>query len=115
MILTLKFPTGNMRTDENGIEVPEMQEKSFATPFISSRKLKNSFAVQKKMNNPNLDEETLLDEMADYIVDLYGKQFTRDELLDGISPKEILLTTNKCIQEIIGGLNEAAKELNPNV
>lgn len=77
------------------------KEKEFITPFISARKLRDTFKVQKKIENGEMNETTI-DEMADYIVDIFGNKFTQDELLDGLEGNMFMPTFTECVQNVLG-------------
>jgi hypothetical protein len=42
----------------------------------------------------------------DYIVELFGNQFTRDELYDGLASKNLIPTITECINEVVGAVGE---------
>lgn len=92
------------------------ENRTFIAPFISARMLKNTI---KKFGSStvNTDEGTI-DDMANYIVDIFGKQFNYDELLDGISGDQLVPKFTECIQAVTGNLNDKMNEIsaeNPNV
>ena len=43
----------------------------------------------------------------DYIVELFGNQFSRDELYDGLASKDLIPTITKCINEVVGEVSSA--------
>lgn len=86
------------------------KDKEFMTPFISGRKLRDTFAVSKKVEKLSQDE-TMLDEMVNYIVDIFGKQFTLDEFYDGIEANKIISTFTDLVEEIVGTLNAKSEQL----
>jgi hypothetical protein len=86
------------------------KDREFATPFISGRKLRNTFAMSKKVNTTKQDE-TMLDEMVNYIVDIFGNQFTLDQFYDGIEANKIIPTFTNLVEEIIGTMNNKTEQL----
>lgn len=80
-------------------------KKDFTAPFISARKLRATLSMQKKMESEGVGEGTI-DEMAAYIVDIFGGKFTEDELLDGIAGDEFLPTFTRCVETVTGNSNE---------
>lgn len=86
------------------------KDKDFATPFISGRKLRNTFAMSKKIENLKQDE-TMLDEMVTYIVDIFGNQFDLNQFYDGIEANKIIPTFTQLVEEIIGTMNNKAEQL----
>lgn len=86
------------------------EAKTFTTPFISARKLRNTMEIGEKFTE-NITMETL-DEIVDYIVDIFGNQFTRDQLYDGMASKNLIDTALRCISEVTGDLNINLQEIN---
>lgn len=87
------------------------EEKTYRAPFISTRKLKNTIALSSKMQNINENDiaDNLLDELIDYEVELYGKQFTRDDLLDGYPSNKFFNKIITDIEQVIGEFNTVIK------
>lgn len=88
----------------------DKKDREFATPFISGRKLRNTFAMSKKIESLKQDE-TMLDEMVAYIVDIFGNQFTLDEFYDGIEANKIIPTFTNLVEEITGTMNKKTEQL----
>ena len=86
------------------------KKREFTTPFISGRKLRNTFAMSKKIESLKQDE-TMLDEMVSYIVDIFNNQFTIDQFYDGIEANKIISTFTELVEEITGTLNKKAEQL----
>lgn len=86
------------------------KEKTFTAPFISARMFRRTIEITKQFNLENPDVDTV-DAMVDYIVELFGKQFTRDELYDGLPARELVTTITRCVQEVSGQMTEATKEV----
>ena len=79
------------------------ETKTFSSPFISARVLKDTIA---KANSIKEIDETLIDEMVDYIVKVYGNQFTADDLLDGIASDQIIPTFQNTLDTVTGDLDK---------
>ena len=58
------------------------------------------------LDNSGLKPEEL-DKLVDYIVELFGSQFTRDDVYDGLSSRDLLSTITNCINEVVGGMTES--------
>jgi len=80
------------------------EDKTFVMPYVSARAVRTAFAMQKKLENIN---EDTLDEMFNFVVDCYGKQFTLDELYDGIEAKKLMATLVATIKTITGQMGES--------
>lgn len=118
MNITVKMPTGefckdssgNIVVDENNQQVPILADKEFTAPFISARKLKRTVVVGKMIQMDSLDENSF-DVMADYIADIFGRQFSKDETLDGLSSLDLITEFTRCVEEVTSGLDNKIKEM----
>ena len=86
----------------------KLKNKTYVASFISARMVRRTIEVSNGINFQNLTPEEL-DKLIDYIVELFGSQFTRDEVYDGLSSKDLIPTITKCINEVVGGMTEATK------
>ena len=82
------------------------KDKTYTAGFISARMVRTTIAVSQEINFDNIAPEEL-DKLMDYIVDLFGSQFTRDELYDGLASKDLIPTITRCINEVVGAVGEA--------
>lgn len=82
------------------------KNKTFTAGFISARMVRRTIAISQDINFDNISPEEL-DKLMDYIVELFGNQFTRDELYDGLASKDLIPTITKCINEVVGAVGEA--------
>lgn len=82
------------------------KEKIFKVDFISARMVRRTIEVSDGINFESLKPEEL-DKLIDYVVELFGSQFTRDEVYDGLSSKDLLSTITNCINEVVGGMTES--------
>ena len=83
----------------------EGKEKVFTLDFISARMLRRTIEISKTVNFNDISVEEL-DTMVGYLVQLYGYQFSVDEVYDGLSATELVPTLVRCIQEVVGELGE---------
>ena len=82
------------------------KDKTYTAGFISARMVRTTIAVSQEINFDNIAPEEL-DKLMDYIVELFGSQFTRDELYDGLASKDLIPTITRCINEVVGAMGEA--------
>ncbi len=82
------------------------KDKTYTAGFISARMVRRTIAISKDINFNNISPEEL-DKLMDYIVELFGSQFTRDELYDGLASKDLIPTITGCINEVVGAVGEA--------
>ena len=81
----------------------DKKNKTFKADFISARMVRRTIEVSDGINFESLKAEEL-DKLVDYIVELFGNQFTRDDIYDGLSSKDLLSTITNCINEVVGGM-----------
>lgn len=83
------------------------EEKTFTAPFVSTRRLKETLQLSNKVQK-GLDEK-IMDELGNYIVNIYGKQFTLDELYDGFPAKEFFNKAIEDMETVIGDFGSKVK------
>ena len=83
----------------------DKKDKTYATNFISARMVRRTIEVSSGVNFENISPEEL-DKLVDYIVELFSNQFTRDDVYDGLSSRQLIPTITKCINEVVGNLSE---------
>lgn len=83
------------------------EKKTFKLPsFIPGRMVRRA-ASFTKMDLDNISDEHL-DQMVEYVVNVYGDKFTIDEFYDGIDAREMMDVIANSIQGIVNGTIEAA-------
>lgn len=82
------------------------KEKSFTTGFISARMLRRTIEVSREVDFENITPEEL-DKLINYVAELFGGQFSRDEVYDGLASKDLIPTITRCINEVVGAVGEA--------
>lgn len=118
MNITVKMPTGKFTEDELGNQIldeeknptPILEDKEFEAPFISARKLKRTIIMGKLMEQDTENENTF-DRMADYISDIFGRQFSKDNILDGLGSVNLIDEFSNCMSAVTGDLNIKVKKL----
>ena len=83
----------------------DKKEKTYTTGFISARMVRRTIEVSQGVDFDNITPEEL-DKLIDYIVELFGNQFTRDDVYDGLQSKDLIPTITKCINEVVGEMSE---------
>lgn len=90
------------------------KEKNYTTPFVNARLLRKTLELQKNRNLADVTPE-LLDELVEYVADLFGKKFTSDEFYEGYPSVDTMPLITKCFNEVVSGAAEATKDLqDPN-
>ena len=94
------------------------EDKTFHQDFISARMFRRTIEIQKLFRTneegKNVIDETHIDTLVEYIVSLYGGQFTVDQFYDGIRSRDLMSTIKKTIQTVVGQANDAIGTADPN-
>lgn len=83
------------------------KEKTFVAPFISARRMKDTIKLSNKLQD-NFTEE-LIDELCNYLVKIYGNQFTIDDVLDGMESNDFIKKAVKDMQTVMGNFDDEVK------
>ena len=86
----------------------DKKEKTYTTGFISARMVRRTIEVSQGVDFDNISPEEL-DKLIDYIVELFGNQFTRDDVYDGLASRDLIPTITKCINEVVGQMSDTTK------
>lgn len=84
------------------------KEKNFIADFVSARMLRRTIEISKDINFDEMSVDEL-DTMVEYLVQLFGKQFTIDDVYDGLPSKELIPKLIGCINEVVGELGEVTQ------
>lgn len=83
------------------------KKKNFKLPsFIPGRMVRKAVTFTKMDLNDVSDE--MLDDLVEYVANVYGDKFTIDEFYDGIDARIMLDVIGDTIQGIVNGTIEAA-------
>ncbi|EJV75794.1 phage tail assembly chaperone G, partial [Bacillus cereus] len=75
------------------------EKKIFHLPeFIPARLIRQAPELADIPNNPGPED---MDKMVQYVVKVYGEQFTLDQYWDGVDARKFLSTTSDVINAII--------------
>lgn len=84
------------------------KEKTFLADFISARMMRRTIEISKGINFEDISVDEL-DTMVEYLVQLFGKQFTIDDVYDGLPSKELIPKLIQCINEVVGEMGTATE------
>jgi hypothetical protein len=89
-----------------------LRDKTYVAPVIMSRMVRKAYELLEVTKNPSgrVDE---LDMFVDYIVDLYGRQFSADEFYDGVPAADLYTTITEHLFEITNTTNNKLNQF-PN-
>lgn len=77
------------------------QDKTYLVDHVKARMIVKAFEITEKINFSALKSNDL-NEMANYVVEVYKNQFTIDDLYDGLDSDKFYSTIIGCITEIAG-------------
>jgi len=100
--LTLNKPVG---FNDDGTEKTE--RKTYICPVLKGRAAMVAFELRDKLNLEKVEDIDFdtAKRMILFVVDLFGKQFTEDELLDGLTFKELMPTVLECLTAVLKGVD----------
>ena len=79
------------------------KDRVFIADFISARMMRRTIEISKSLNFEEMGVDDL-DVMVEYLVQLFGKQFTIDDVYDGLLSKDLVPTLIQCINEVVGDM-----------
>ena len=90
------------------------KKRTYVPNFVSGRMFRRTLEVSKELQKGLGENE--LDAAVDYIVELYGGQFTRDEFYDGIAVQELVSSIRESINSVMnkGKASSDSGDSNPN-
>src|SRR5699024_8609212 len=72
-------------------------------PFVKGSFVKRALELGTQMNKEGQEvDETIIDDLADFVVDLYGNKFTREELIDGTDATELMDLLIDTLMSVMG-------------
>ena len=89
-----------------------LNDKTYVMPRVKTRILRKAIEINENIDFNNL-KTTDLDGLVDFVVELYGNKFTRDDFYDGLDADKLIETLNNSINGIVGNLGNKLNEF-PN-
>ena len=86
------------------------KEKIFTTPFVSARHFRKLMEFDEKIDYMDLRVDDI-DELAGFVCDVFGNQFTVDEFIDGVASHELIPTITKVFSFVRTGKVPKEEEL----
>jgi hypothetical protein len=80
-----------------------LNEKTYTMPKVKTRMLRKAIEINEKIDFNSIKSKDL-DGLVDFIVELYGNKFTRDDFYDGLDADKLIETLNNSINGIVGTL-----------
>jgi hypothetical protein len=101
--LKLEFVTGQDKAGEDIIEV-----RTFITNKIKTRIAKRAMEIGQEINKEDFTPERM-NKIADFMCEVYGNKFTRDQLYDGLELNQLV----PALKEIISGVKKCKLDTLP--
>lgn len=89
-----------------------LNKKSYFMPKVKTRMLRKAIEINENIDFNNLKTKDL-DDLVDFVVELYGDKFSRDDFYDGLDADKLIETLNNSINGIVGTMGNKLKEF-PN-
>ncbi|NFL36783.1 phage tail assembly chaperone G [Clostridium botulinum] len=89
-----------------------LNDKTYVMPKVKTRMLRRAIEISESINFNNLKIKDL-DGLVDFVVELYGNKFSRDDFYDGLDADKLIGTLNNSINGIVGNLGSKLNEF-PN-
>ncbi|APM39869.1 phage tail assembly chaperone G [Clostridium kluyveri] len=89
-----------------------LNDKTYVMPRVKARILRKAIEINENIDFNNLKIKDL-DGLVDFVVELYGNKFTRDDFYDGLDADKLIETLNNSINGIVGNLGNKLNEF-PN-
>lgn len=87
------------------IEIYDVEKKKkieYSQEVISLKDYKSALKLEKILNSKAVDEDEMLDEFIQFIVGVYKDQFSYQQAVDGIDPRDITNIINTHIIRCLG-------------
>lgn len=89
-----------------------LEDKTYVMPSPKARMVRKAIEITEKTNFDELKASDL-DVLINYIVDLFGKQFTIDDVYDKLEASKLIPTLMECINRVVGTMGGKLEKL-PN-
>ena len=98
---TMKLITGTKTVDgKQELEYTTYPYPLHAKGSLVIKAIDLAYELEKSEENIN---SKMITDLADFTVEVYAKQFTRDELIDGLQAHEVIETLTSVLQFVIAG------------
>lgn len=91
----------------------KLGEKIYSTGSIKAKMVRKSVEIAEKTNFNELKVKDL-DTLVDFIVELFGGKFTRDDVYDELDADKLIPTLLDCISGVTGGMSAKLEQLPKN-
>lgn len=78
-----------------------LNDKTYIAPAPKARMVRKAIELTDATNFNNLNPEEF-DNLVGFVVDLYGKQFTIDDIYDELDADKLMPTIEECLNTVVG-------------
>lgn len=82
----------------------KLGDRTYVMQNVKARSLRNAIELTEEINFNNMKVDDL-DRLINFIVDLFGNQFTIDDVYDNLDANELVPTLTQCLNSLTGTLN----------
>lgn len=86
----------------------ENEEKTFSVPFVKGRIFRKALKMNKTLNSGELTE-ALLDELIEFVCEVFNNQFTPEQVEDGLPVDGYMETLRGVFFEVINRATSSLK------
>lgn len=83
-------------------------EKYWTPPFIPFKKVREAIELSQDLEKEGTSELDAMDKLATFVVDVYGEQFTKDDLFDRVHGPDAIVTMQDNLMFIAQGTQSNA-------
>lgn len=89
-----------------------LSNKTYIAPVPKARMVRKAIELTEKTNFNQMTAKDL-DYLVGYVVDLFDKQFTLDDVYDGLDANKLIPTLMDCINTVVGTMGAKLEQF-PN-
>lgn len=89
----------------------KLNDKTYVAGTVKARMFRKAIEINEQIDFNQLKAKDL-DTLIDFLVGVYEKQFTRDELYDGLDADKLISTLSESIGGIVSGVTEKLESKN---
>ena len=90
-----------------------LNNKTYIMPTIKAKMLRKTLALNEKMDFNNLKVNDL-DELVNFVTELFGNQFSIDDIYENVDSKELIPLLTQAIQSVVGETNKTLNQFPKN-
>lgn len=87
--------------------------KTYIAPVPKARMVRKAIEITEKINFENM-KATDIDKLIGYVVDLFGSQFSIDDIYDGLDAEKLIPTLTGCIENVLGTMGAKLEQFPKN-